>query len=153
MRAHTKNERFFLKDKAGKIISHEYYYILFLGDDHFAVCDMEIDVRFLGEWKYYDIINGNYDLLPSKMKWGVIRVNRDKKGKFVSKGETMIVPCVYDRIEEGSKIAIAYHNDKYTYLDINRDSKNYGKQLLPCVLGYLGLCHDIYQQTFRLKKV
>lgn len=79
---HTEDYKFFLKD-GNKIISHQYYCMLSLGNDHFAVCDLKDDVMFFTDYSYYDIVNGNYQIEVPKMKWGIIRVNRDDNGHII----------------------------------------------------------------------
>lgn len=52
-------------------------------------------------------------------------------------GEKVVVPLLYDRIVENNlKSVTAYVNNHLTYIDINPNSENYGKQLVPAVLEH-----------------
>lgn len=136
---HKENYRFFLKDEDDEIISHQYYCMIFLGDDHFAICDIINDIRFSSDYNYYDIVKGDYEMATPKMKWGVMRLNRNNEGKIIPKGETMIISPMYDRISENNlKTATAFNCGNLTYLDIDRDSSSYGQQLVPCLLSHAG---------------
>ena len=141
-RTNTDNYKCFLKNDDGEIISHQYQCMLYLGDDHFAVCNVMYDIKYLmdgysADDRYYGIIQGQYEVKNAKLKWGVIRVNRNEQGIIIPGAETMIIPYIYDRISENNeKTATAYNNEKLTYLDIDRDSENYGQQLVPCILNH-----------------
>lgn len=136
LQTHTEEERFFLENENREIISHKYYCIIFLGDDHFAVCDIRNDIRLFTTCNEYDIITGNYEITP-KIKWGVIRVIRDKEGKIIPKAEVEVIPYIYDRISENNlKTATAMNDGKFTYLDLDINRLSYGKQLVPCVLNH-----------------
>lgn len=132
---HTDIKQFFLKDKDDQIISHQYCYMFYLGDDHFAVCKPVTNLECL-DFDYYPHIQGK-DKIETKLKWGIIRINRDESGKIIPGGETLIVPYLYDKISSNnSKTATAYHNKKLTYIDIDIQSENYSMQLVPCILEH-----------------
>lgn len=132
----------FLKNEDDEIISHQYECMLDLGSDHLAVCKIVDDIRYLmdghsADDRYYDIIHGEYEIKSPKLKWGIIRLNRDERGLIIPGAETLVVPYLYDRISENNlKSATAYCDDKLTYLDIDRTSWNYGRQLVPCILEH-----------------
>lgn len=136
------NYKCFLKNENDEIISHQYQCMLYLGDDHFAVCNVMYDVQYLmdgysADDRYYGIVNEEYKINNPKLKWGVIRVNRNEQGIIIPGAETMIIPYIYDRISENNeKTATAYNDEKLTYLDIDRDSEKYGQQLVPCILEH-----------------
>lgn len=132
----------FLENQNHKIISQEYECMLDLGNDHFAVCDIVEDIQYFtnpesAHDRYYDILHEEYEISNSKLKWGVIKINRDEKGNIIPKSETMIIPYLYDRISENNlKTATLYYNGKLTYLDLEEESENYGQQLVPCILEH-----------------
>ena len=138
----TDNYKCFLKNENDEIISHQYQCMLYLGYDHFAVCNVMYDVQYLmdgysADDRYYGIIQEEYKVNNPKLKWGVIRLNRNEQGIIIPGAETMIIPYIYDRISENNeKTATAYSHGKLTYLDIDRDSENYAQQLVPCILEH-----------------
>lgn len=132
---HDRDTKVFLRNENDEIISRQYYYMLYLGDDHFAVCDIINDVNYFAGFDYYNIIDGEYEITTPKMKWGIIRVTRDENGKIIPGVEVMVIPCIYDRISESNlKTAIVHNEGNFTYIDIDRIS--YGKQLVPCMLNH-----------------
>lgn len=136
------NHRCFLKNEEDEIISHQYECMLYLGNDHFAVCNVMYDIKYLmdgysSDDRYYGIVQEEYKVNNAKLRWGVIRVNRNEQGIIIPGAETFVIPYIYDRISENNeKTATAYSNGKLTYLDIDRDSENYGQQLVPCILDH-----------------
>lgn len=132
----------FLKNENNEILSHQYQCMLYLGDDHFAVCDVAYDIQYFvdgytADDRYYEIVKKEYEINNPKLKWGVIRINRNEQGMIIPGAETMIIPYIYDRISRNNeKTATAYSNEKLTYLDIDHDSENYGQQLVPCILEH-----------------
>lgn len=141
---HCNDDNFmcFLKNENDEMISHQYQCMLYLGYDHFAVCNVMSDIQYFmdgysADDRYYGIIHEAYETHNSKLKWGVIRINRNEHGIIIPGAETMVIPYLYDRISENNlKTATAYSNGKLTYLDIDVDSKNYGQQLVPCILEH-----------------
>jgi hypothetical protein len=137
----SDNCKCFLKNQNNKIISHQYECMLNLGDDHFAVCEVVNHVNYFNDGysahdRYYGIAVEDYEV-NSKLKWGIIKVTRDEKGTIKPFAEILIVPFLYDRIDgNNEKTATVYNNGFLTYLDIDEDSENYGKQLVPCVLEH-----------------
>ena len=130
----------YLRDDKGRRISNSYECIWDLGDDHFAVCNLVGGVKCCTEStidKYYDIIRKYYELEPAKLKWGIIRISRSEDGNIIPCSEKLVVPFLYDRISDNnSKTATAMCNGKYTYIDIDKYSIHYRKQLVPCVLDH-----------------
>lgn len=103
------------------IISYQYRCIADLGNDHFAVGKIKED----------------YNSLNSKFYWGIIRVNRDSNGVVLPFQEMQIVPYLYDKISnQNITTVIGSYNGKLTYLDLDKYSESYGKQLVPCILDY-----------------
>lgn len=137
IRVNTDREQFFLKNEDDEIISHQYYCMIFLGDDHFAVCDLISDVNFWADYNEYDIIKGEYEATTPKMKWGVMRINRDDSGSIIPGAETMVVPYLYDRISPNNlKTATVQSDNGFSYLDLDISRSTYGQQLVPCVLNH-----------------
>lgn len=109
--------------------------MIYLGEDHFAVADIVYDLRISPGYNENYIINKDYVVANSEIKWGIIKLNRDMINKIIPKGESLIVPYIYDSIEpNNNKTATASYKKKFTYIELNRNSENYGKQLLPCIL-------------------
>ena len=139
---YNENCQCFLKNKDDEIISHMYQCMLDLGNDHLAVCNIVNDVLYpmdghSADDRYYNILFGEYKIKSPKLKWGIIRLNRDEKGLIIPRAEELVVLYLYDRISENNlKSATAYYADKLTYLDIDRNSLNYGDQLVPCILEH-----------------
>lgn len=126
------NKMFFLKDENNHIISKLYYYIIDLGNDHFAVCDI-VNTIIQSDLS----IGDDYEIKEPKLKWGIIRVNRDKKGKIIPRRESRVVKFLYDRISGNNlKSVTAYSGQKLTYINLDRTSLYYGQQLVPCLLDH-----------------
>lgn len=116
-------------------ISRSYYAIKDLGNDHFAVLNL-VNSSYIDNYDFYNKI---YDKTQFDIgfKWGVIRLNRNVVGKILPLHETLIIPCVYDKISGNNlNTATVYSNDKLSYIDLDKDSEYYGQQLVPCVLEH-----------------
>lgn len=124
-----------LENKYGETISLEYYCMLDLGDDHYAVCDIVSHVMFYTRNDYYSVVKGEYKIINEPtFKWGIIRIKRDINGKVIPMGETVVVPFIYDRIcNNNSKTATVYCGQHLTYVELDVNSSCYGKQLVPCI--------------------
>jgi len=138
-------ERFVLKNDNDEVISHQYYCMFQLDNDHFAVCDLISEATFWSNYNEYDIIKGEYETTTPKMKWGVIRINRDASGAIIPGAETMVVPYLYDRISSNNmRTATVESNGKFSYLDLDVSRSSYGRQLVPCILEHaVPFCVDI----------
>lgn len=149
MDSHYNDYRYIITDDEGDILSNEYYYMDYLGNDHFAVCDFK-DVKVNFGCNYYNIIKNNYELGYPKPKWGVICVSRDGNGNIIPKSETLVVPFVYDRITSGNlQCALARFSNKLTILELDKTSEFYARQLVPCVLDHLTpfcICYDNFAE-------
>ena len=120
------NDGVSLKDKK---VSKDYYFIKNISDDHFIVCDVNSS-QFL---QYEE----EYDNSKLSFKYGVIAIQRDKKGKIIPMGEKVVVPVLYDEIDGNNLQTItAKVNGYLTYIDLNPKSENYGKQLVPAILKH-----------------
>lgn len=79
----------------------------------------------------------DYDTSKLSFKYGIIAIQRDEKGNIIPMGEKIVVPILYDKIYENElKTVTAYVNDHLTYIDIDPNSENYGKQLVPAILEH-----------------
>lgn len=116
-------------------ISKSYYAIKDLGNDHFAVCNL-VNTSFIDNYDFYNYIYDNSELNLG-FKWGIIRLSRNVVGKILPLLETLVVPCIYDKISGNNlKTATVYSNGKLTYIDLDKNSEYYGQQLVPCVLEH-----------------
>ena len=112
-----------------KKVTKDYYYMSEIFDDCFIVSDVHCNQN-LG---YKD----KYDDSRLTFKFGVIMLQRDEKGNIIPMAEKIVVPILYDDISMGNlKTIIAFVKDSCTYIDINPESENFGKQLVPTVLGH-----------------
>ena len=135
------NEGCFIQNKDGVKVSYGYPCIFYLDDNHFAVCNVVSDVNYYVDGspneRYYSIVGNEYEISNAIIKWGVIRVSRNIKGDIIPIGEYLVIPYMYDRISGNNlNTATAYSNGKLTYIDLDINSKNYGKQLVPCILDH-----------------
>ncbi len=79
----------------------------------------------------------DFDNSTLSFKYGIIAIQRDEKGNIIPMGEKIVVPILYDGISENNlKSVTAYENNRLTYIDIDPNSENYGKQLVPVVLEH-----------------
>lgn len=126
------NEKIHLT-KDGRTITKDYWNISSTDrKDHFMVCNLAITGGNINE------PNCNLkDNKEVKFKYGVIKLKRQKNGKIIPFAEEEVVPIIYDRIILGNlHTLICSNNGKYTYVDFAKESKNYGKQIVPAVLDY-----------------
>ncbi len=128
-------EKKYLGLKENTPLTKNYYDIEYLGNDHYAVCELKFD-----EEKYlsYDYYQYQYEKqsVNFSFKWGVIKINRNASGEIMPFQETLIFPFVYDRISPNNEnTATAYASNHLTYLDFDQN-RNYGKQLCPVILDH-----------------
>ena len=134
---HREDYRYVLKNKDGEVISHQYYGIVPLEDDHYVVCDLVSGVRLFSDYNYDKNEVNDYENTTIKAKWGVVKFLKDETGEFIPYSEIMVVPYLYDKIIPNNlSTAIASNDGKFTYLDLDENGKNYGRQIVPCVLDY-----------------
>ena len=123
-------------------LTKDYWDIVELWDDHYAVCDLSVSNCYLDGLNQYTLKSELEALGPKfgpkiNFKYGVIRLKRNDKGEVIPFAEKMIVPIVYDRICENNDDSLtAYSNGKLTYIELDPRSLNYGKQLIPAVLEH-----------------
>lgn len=132
-----QGDKMYLREKNGEALTSKYECMIHLDHgQHFAVCCPVTKIKYTGNRNKKDMLaQGEYEL-KTEIKWGVI----DVYNSMVPGEDNLVFPCVYDSIVPGcSGTAIAYHNGFATYLDIDRSSPNYRRQLTPCVLSRPGL--------------
>ncbi len=123
-------------------LTKDYWDIVELWNDHYAVCDLSVSNCYLDGLNQYTLKSELEALGPKfgpkiNFKYGVIRLKRNDKGEVIPFAEKMIVPIVYDRICENNDDSLtAYSNGKLTYIELDPRSLNYGKQLIPAVLEH-----------------
>ena len=123
-------------EKDGIQLTRDYWNIIELWDDHYVVCDLNASGCYLDDINEY-ILESVIEVLDPQIKFqfGVIKLQRNKKGEVVPFAEETIVPIMYDRISENNEDTLtAYSNGKFTYIDLNPKSSNYGKQIVPAIL-------------------
>lgn len=125
-------------DKIFKI-SKDYYFIDDLGDNRFIVADAVSDQSSL---EYDSDINDNY----LKFRYGVIEMNKEICDGVIPYNEKIVVPLIYNMIYRNNDNTLTVKSDKglFSYVDMDKSSDNYGKQLLPCILSIAGNFDDNY---------
>lgn len=131
-------EKDVLKTLQGDVVSHKYLQIIHLFDDHFAVLGIPTKHK---QCFYNNDYNADYEIYSKKLKWGIIRINRDSEGKIIPKQETMVFPFIYNSICNSNlktvfASEISIDKFKHTYLDLDVESNSYGHQLVPCILEF-----------------
>lgn len=136
-----------LKDEKGKELSGKYIGMIDLGDDHYAVSIIESHLNYLSNPSVETLNNGDYEIIDD-IKWGIMRLTRDKKGRVIPYREVMVTPYIYNHIgPNNSKTATVSKDGFYTYVELDRENFNYGKELVPCVLTK-ATCFDIKYADF-----
>ncbi len=124
-------------EKDGIQLTRDYWNIIELWDDHFVVCDLNVSGCCLDDINEYTMWELESLKPQIKFQFGVIKLQRNKKGEVVPLAEETIVPIIYDSISENNQDSLtAYSNGKLTYIDLNPKSSNYGKQIVPAVLEH-----------------
>lgn len=99
----------------------------------YIVCNAVCDIVYSQFLEYLK----NFDDLKFSFKYGIIEIQRDEKGNIIPMGEKVVVPLLYDKIVGNNLESVtAYVNNHLTYIDINPNSDNYGKQLVPAVFEH-----------------
>jgi len=119
--------RYMYLEKDEKAMTNEYFSMLCLFDDYYMVSN------------YIDV-NGT-----SKLKFGVIKISRDKNGEVIPKEEKIVIPLVYDHIRYGnSKTLLVLENKKYKYIEFDSTSKDYCRDIVPAVLDKASVFDEKY---------
>lgn len=116
-------------------ITKSYYYLEYIGNDQFIVCDAIYNCKTdLSSAEYWDDVD--YNLC---FRQGVIRIKRDEKGEIIPFAEETIVPILYNQIiTSNSNTVKALYKEKYTFYDVDILSTNYGRRLCPLILDDAG---------------
>ncbi len=114
-------------------VTKDYYYMEQICDDdfddHYIVGDVVTNHLF-----DFDEV---FDSSKFFFQFGVIALQRDENKNIIPMGEKVVVPILYDDIAENNlQTVTAQVDDHLTYIDINPNSENYGKQLVPVVLEH-----------------
>ena len=127
----TNIQKSHLQDKDGKRISNDYYYMEWIGGDHYIVCDITSSQCGM---EYQD----EFDDSKLAFKYGVICLKKDGNGNIVPMSESIVVPIIYNEISKNNlnTVTACANNRNFTYIDIDPQSQNYGKQLVPVVLEH-----------------
>lgn len=125
------DERQVLSDNNGMTLP--YYSIRHLSRDHYVVLDVA-DVVDCEKDVYYEgvpVLKKSTDD-SVKLKYGIIKINRDKQGNIIPFAEEKVFPCICDSIIDGCCETAILKDDKgrYHYLDLDFTSKNYGRTLV-----------------------
>ena len=113
--------RFYLKDFShyGRL-TKSYFSLRLLNEDLYSASELTI-----------------FDGCPD-IKSGVISLTRDRKGKIEKYSERVIVPFVFDDIHYSlNGYAFGFAADKCCLLDLNPQSKRFGKQITPVLLNII----------------
>lgn len=126
-------------EKNGIQLTRDYWNIIELWDDQYIICDLGVSGCYLEDIDEYNIdtIISFNPQIKIKFRFGVIKLQRDKNGDVIPFSESTIVPVIYDGIAENNEASLtACSNGKYTYIDLNPESLNYGQQIVPAVLEH-----------------
>lgn len=112
-----------LQDENCIRISKDYYYMECIGGNHYIVSDISSSQNGMSKLAF---------------KYGVIRLKNDGNGNIVPMAESIVVPIIYDKISPNNLNTVTAYANKghFTYIDIDSQSQNYGKQLVPAVLEH-----------------
>lgn len=129
-------------EKNNNQLTKDYWDIVELWDDHYAVCDLNVSNYYLDGLNEYTLKSELEALEPKfgpkiNFRYGVIKLKRNDKGEVIPFAEKIVVPIIYDRIcENNNDTLTAYSNGKLTYIELDPRNLNYGKQLVPAVLEH-----------------
>lgn len=127
-------DMYYLVDENGNRVSNKYYYLKEIDDEHYIALNAAYNntVDFLDEPRN-----------TLCYRYGVIKINK-KDDNIVSMGEEIVVPFLYTKLTPGNlntligKINVGssseYKDERYTYIELDPNNENYGKQIVPAVL-------------------
>ncbi len=93
-------------------VSKDYYFLEWIDDDTY--------------------IFGDLSYIDAGIKYGVLKIKRDKNGCIIKDGEEIIVEAIYDKISQNNDKTVTVHdNDYYAYFDYEK-----GVQLTPVALKH-----------------
>lgn len=121
-------------EENGKIVTKDYIDLEHISKDIYSFAQITCNPIKLNN---YDSYTQDKNEMNYGIKFGLFRLSRDKKGNIIPFKEEVIVPCVYNRISPNNLDTVtAYTDSGLTYVDIDPNSKNFGKQLVPAVLDH-----------------
>lgn len=126
-------------EKNGIQLTRDYWNIIELWDDQYIICDLGISGCYLEniDENHINVMMSLNSQARIKFQFGVIKLQREKNGEVIPFSESTIVPVIYDGIAENNEASLtACSNGKFTYIDLNPESLNYGKQIVPAVLEH-----------------
>lgn len=126
--------KYCLKDKDGDRCSSYYDKIVYLGNNHFAVATYEPQIVTLNKNSKGVIVEPKASAADVKLKWGVIKMYKCKINKYDLWRYITVIPPIYNSIlpNNDNTITVEYENKK-TFVELDENSDNYGKQLYPCL--------------------
>ena len=109
------------------VYSRSYYYIEKIDEYHYIY----------GDIIYNGILNlSDIDKNLFQFKYGIFKLKTDKDGNILPEQEEIIVPAIFDDISLNNLNTVTVYGNSghLSYLDINPESPNYGKLLVPIIL-------------------
>lgn len=106
-------------------VSKDYLYLEWIDDDTYIFGELSCDFEKLNYPELYDDIDAD-------IKYGILKIKRDKNGCIIKNGEEIIVEAIYDDISQNNdKTLTVHYNDAYAYFDYEK-----GIQLTPVELKH-----------------
>lgn len=129
-----KVAKYFLQSMNKDAVSKIYYYMERVNETHFIVGN-------IGVASYCGINDGFLCDTVFDVLYGVIRVQTDENKNIIPNNEILVVPNIYESISPNNLNTLTAEatDGHFTYIDIDRLSKNYGKQLTPAILDFAAL--------------
>ena len=125
----------YLDDKKIIRLTKDYYFIDEFDDNRFIVADAVSNQSSL---EYASDIDDSF----LRFRYGVIEINNE----YYPFNEKVVVPFVYNMIYRNNEDTLTVKNEKglFSYVDMDKTSPNYGKQLVPCILKIAGNFDECY---------
>lgn len=129
-----KVAKYYLQSMNKEVVSKIYYYMERIDETHYIVGD-------IGVASYCGVNDGFLCDTIFDVLYGVIRVQTDDDKNVIPNNEILVVPNIYESISPNNlnTLTAEVGDGHFTYIDIDRSSKNYGKQLTPAVLDFAAL--------------
>ena len=111
--------------KMYKQVSKDYLYLEWIDDDTYIFGELSCDPLKLAYPEQYDDIDAD-------IKYGVLKLQRNKENVVIPYGEKIIVQSIYDKISQNNDKTVTVNcKDNYAYFDYEK-----GVQLTPVVLKH-----------------
>ena len=129
----------YLDDKKIVRLTKDYYFIDEFDDNRFIVADAISNQPSL---EYASDIDDSF----LRFRYGVIELDKGIYNEYIPYNENVIVPFAYSMIYRNNEDTLTVKNEKglFSYVDMDKSSENYGKQLVPCVLSIAGRFDEEY---------